>query len=251
MKAINYHIRGVITSLEYLFKGKYLLFFLPGLILAGLFWYFGSTFQDIDEAVDLSSKYSWWDKILRGIDSGLSWLFNIADAATELFYIFLVLTALSPFFTALGEKFDKELTGKITEGGILRIINDLFRMIFIVIISLLLQGVFLFLYWLVDKIFGFPEMADEVVKYCINGFFLGFTFYDFALERYEKGVGSSLAFAFSAPLGMIIVGAIFQGIYSIPYVGIPLAPVLVVMISTVAYAYYKKYLPKSKQLSNE
>jgi CysZ protein len=86
--------------------------------------------------------------------------------------------------------------------------------------------------------------------YCIASFFFGFAFYDFALERYEKNVISSLGFAFSAPLGMIILGAIFKFIYNIPYVGIPLAPVLVVMISTVAYAYYIKRLPPSKELSN-
>jgi CysZ protein len=243
MKAINYHIKGIITSLEYLFKGKYLIYFIPGLILTGIFWYFDTQLADADWTSD-----SWWISRANFI---FDWLKDVTVTMNESLYIFLVLTALSPFFTALGEKFDKDLTGKETEGGILRFINDLLRMIFIVIVSLLLQGVFLLIYWIIDKMFGFPEMVDEVMKYCIVGFFFGFTFYDFALERYEKGVGSSLAFAFSAPLGMIIIGAIFKGIYAIPYVGIPLAPVLVVMISTVAYAYYKKYLPKSNQLSNE
>ena len=243
MKAINYHIRGIVTSLEYLFKGKYLIYFIPGLILTGLFWYFDTQLADADWTSD-----SWW---ISWANFFFDWLKNVTVAVNESLYIFLVLTALSPFFTALGEKFDKDLTGKETEGGILRFINDMLRMIFIVIISLLLQGVFLLIYWIIDTMFGFPEMVDEVVKYCITGFFFGFTFYDFALERYEKGVGSSLAFAFSAPLGMIIIGAIFKGIYVIPYIGIPLAPVLVVMISTVAYAYYTKRLPKSNQLSNE
>ena len=247
MKAINYHIRGIITSLEHLFKGKYLIYFVPGLILTGIFLYFAGSFSEIDESVDLSSKY--W--LLSWFDSFFSWLLGAADVVTEQLYIFLVLTALSPFFTALGEKFDKDLTGKITEGGVLRFINDLIRMIFVVIVALLLQLIFMGIYWVLSKMFGFSEIVNEVVSYCISGFFFGFTFYDFALERYEKGVFSSLGFAFSAPLGMIIIGAIFKGIYAIPYIGIPLAPVLVVMISTVAYAYYKKYLPKSTQLSNE
>jgi CysZ protein len=243
MKAINYHIRGIITTLEYLFKGKYLLFFIPGLILTGLFWYFDARLTDSNWVSD-----SWWLSWLNAI---FAWLKDVTLALNESLYIFLVLTALSPFFTALGEKFDEELTGFKVEGGIIRFINDFLRMIFVVIISLILQGVFLFLYWLVDKMFGFPDMMDEIVKYCIIGFFFGFTFYDFALERYAKGVGGSLKFAFSAPLGMIVIGVIFKAIYAIPYVGIPLAPVLVVMISTVAYAYYIKKLPKSKQLSNE
>lgn len=243
MKAINYHIKGIITSLEQLFKGKYLIYFLPGLILTGLFLYFRSRFTEID----VSTGYSW----LGWFDSGISKALSIVDFLFEQLYIFIVLTVLSPFFTALGEKYDRELTGKVTEGGILRFINDMIRMIFVVILSLFLELIFLVIYWLISKIFGFSDMTNTIVYFSIASFFFGFAFYDFALERYEKGVFSSLGFAFSAPIGMIIIGAIFQGIYLIPYVGIPVAPVLVVMISTVAYAYYIKQLPKSKQLSNE
>jgi len=243
MKAINYHIKGIITSLEQLFKGKYLIYFLPGLILTGIFLYFRSRFTEID----LTTGY-WW---LSWFDSGVSKALSIVDFLFEQLYIFIVLTVLSPFFTALGEKYDRELTGKVTEGGILRFINDMIRMIFVVILSLFLEFIFLVIYWLISKIFGFSEMVDTIIYFSISSFFFGFAFYDFALERYEKGVFSSLGFAFSAPIGMIIIGAIFQWLYMIPYIGIPVAPVLVVMISTVAYAYYIKQLPKSKQLSNE
>ena len=251
MKAINYHIKGIITSLEQLFKGKYLIYFLPGLILTGIFLYFRSKTVEIDESIDLTSSYSWLNWIGGAVDSGISKALGVIDFLFEQLYIFIVLTALSPFFTALGEKYDRELTGKVTKGGILRFINDMIRMIFVVILSLFLEFIFLVIYWLISKIFGFSEMVDTIIYFSIASFFFGFAFYDFALERYEKGVFSSLGFAFSAPIGMIIIGAIFQWLYMIPYIGIPVAPVLVVMISTVAYAYYIKQLPKSKQLSNE
>ena len=246
MKAINYHIRGVITSATELLKGKYWIYFLPGLILTGLFWYFRSRTIELDESIDLSSRYSW----LGWVDSGVSTLFSVFDFILEQVYAFAVLTLLSPFFTALGEKFDKDLTGMVTEGGVLRFINDMIRMVYIVIISVLLEFLFIVAYWLISKMFDFPDAVNTVMYYCIAAFFFGFAFYDFALERYEKGVLSSLGFAFSAPLGMIILGVIFKLIYAIPFVGIPLAPVLVVMISTVAYAYYIKRLPPSKELTN-
>lgn len=246
MKAIYYHIRGIVTSFEQLLKGKYLIYFVPGLLLTGLFWYFRSRTLELDESIDLTSQYSW----LSWVDSGVSTVFGIIDFILEQLYIFIVLTALSPFFTALGEKFDKDLTGHKTEGGVLRFINDMIRMVFVVILSLFLEFLFMVAYWLVSKIFGFPEIVNTIVYYGIGAFFFGFAFYDFALERYEKSVLSSLGFAFSAPLGMIILGSIFKGIYAIPIVGVPLSPVIVVMISTVAYAYYTKRLPPSKQLSN-
>lgn len=250
MNAIYYHIRGIVTSAEQLLKGKYWIYFLPGLILTGLFWYFRSRTIEIDESIDLSSKYSWLNSVGSVVDSGISAAFSLFDRIIEQVYIFIVLTVLSPFFTALGEKFDKDLTGKETEGGILRFINDMIRMVYIVIISLLLELLFFGAYWIIEKIFGFPDIVNTVMYFCIGAFFFGFAFYDFALERYEKSVLSSLGFAFSAPLGMIILGTIFLGIYAIPFVGIPLAPVLVVMISTVAYAYYIKRLPPSKELTN-
>lgn len=240
MKAINYHIKGIVTSVEYLMKGKFLLFFLPGLILSGLFLY--SQIRGVEDATDVSE--SWF-----------AWFYSSATAVwnfiIEQIYVFLVLTALSPFFTALGEKFDKELTGYEIKGGLLRFINDFIRMIFVVIVSILLELIFIGFYSLISWMFGIPEIVDVVCKYCIASFFFGFAFYDFALERHAKGLFASLGFAFSAPLGMVILGAIFQAIYLIPYIGIPIAPVLVVMISTVAYAYYTEQLPKSKQLSNE
>ncbi len=243
MKAINYHIKGIVTSIEYLAKGKFLIYFLPGLILAALFFY--SQIQEPEDTTEASESWFAW----------LSWLYVGAtkfwNIIVEQVYIFLVLTALSPFFAALGEKFDKELTGYEIKGGLLRFINDFIRMIFVVIVSILMELIFMGIYWLISKVFGFPDMVNEICYYIIASFFFGFAFYDFALERHAKGLFASLGFAFSAPLGMVILGAVFQAIYLIPYVGIPIAPVLVVMISTVAYAYYTQQLPKSKQLSNE
>lgn len=256
MKAINYHIRGIAMSIEQLLKGKYLIYFLPGLILTVLFWYLRSNSVEIDEsAVEATPSETWWDSLRETAvsvrDTVVSTTTSVIDFAIEQLYIFLVLTALSPFFTSLGEKFDNDLTGKISEGGILRFINDFIRMVFVVILSIFLELIFLGIYWVISWIFGFSDTVNTVMYFCIAAFFYGFAFYDFALERYEKGVFSSLGFAFSAPLGMIIIGSIFQGIYMIPYIGIPLAPVFVVMISTVAYAYYIKQLPKSTQLANE
>lgn len=251
MKAINYHIRGIITSIEHLLKGKYLIYFLPGLVLTGLFWYFRTTALEIDESANPVNEESWWGTVVGWYDTGVSKALGIIDFLLEQLYIFVVLTVLSPFFAALGEKFDKELTGKVTEGSILRFINDIIRMVFVVILSLLLELIFLGIYWLISRLFGFSDFVDMIMYFCIASFFYGFAFYDFALERHAKGVFSSLGFAFTAPLGMIIIGAIFQGIYWIPYIGIPIAPVFVVMISTVAYAYYIKQLPKSTEISNE
>lgn len=75
MKAINYHIRGIITSLEYLFKGKYLIYFLPGLILTGIFWYFNTKLS----GTEFSTSYSW----LEWLESPISWVLDVLESLNE------------------------------------------------------------------------------------------------------------------------------------------------------------------------
>ena len=92
------------------------------------------------------------------------------------------------------------------------------------------------------------DALDPYMYHIIAAFFFGFSFYDFALERYQEGVGSSLYFAFEKPIAMILTGTIFLLIYKIPYVGIPIAPVLAIMVSTVVYLYDQKKLPIDNNL---
>ena len=247
MKAINYHIKAIVTSFEQLAKGKYLLYFIPGIVLTLIFWYFQSKITSAGDSVDLHSSYSWVDWIFSWVNTGAEKTFGVISLITEQIYIFAVLTFLSPFFTSLGETMDKDLTGNAVKGGFMRFINDMIRMVFVVILMVIMELFIMGFYALISLIFGFNEHFDTVVYFIIPAFFFGLSFYDFALERYAKGVFSTIGFAFSNPLGMIITGMIFLGIYSIPVVGIPLSPVFAVMISTVAYAYYTQALPKSPQ----
>lgn len=247
MKAINYHLQAIKITFEELAKGKYLIYFLPGAVLTLLFLYFQSKISSVGESVDIHSSYSWIDWLASWINSGVKGTMSVLGFLVEQIYIFMVLTVLSPFFTSLGENMDKDLTGYTIKGGIMRFLNDMLRMVFVVFLMLIMEFFFLGFYWIISWMFGFNEYFDKVVYLLIASFFFGLSFYDFALERYAKGVFSTIGFAFANPLGMIIIGLIFLGVYNIPYVGIPLAPVIVVMISTVAYAYYIKTLPKSVQ----
>lgn len=245
MKAINYHIKAIQETFEQLFKGKFLIYFVPGLVITLVFAYWRYKANSVGDSVDLHSDNSWLDWGAQLVNSAVHGTFSFFDLILEQIYIFIVLTALSPFNTSLAEKLDHDLTGFEVKGGFTRFLNDIIRMIFVVIIMIVMELVFIAIYWLISWIFGFPEIMDTIVFHCIAAFFFGLSFYDFGLERYAKGVFATIGFAFSNPLGMIITGSIFLGIYNIPYVGIPLAPVLAVMISTVAYLYYTKKLPKT------
>ncbi len=226
-------------------KGKFLLFFIPGIIITLFYWWIHSYTSNLGEDIVLSSDKSWLDWLAGYLNKGINAAFSAIDFIIVQLYIFIVLTALSPFNTLLGERFDSSLTGNSFQGGIIRFINDFIRMIFVVIIALVLEFLTIGVYWLISKIFGLGAI-DTIISWMISAFYFGFSFYDFALERYEVGVAGSLGFSFRKPITMVLTGGIFLLIYNIPIIGIPLAPVLTLMISTVVYLYVEKKLPIAK-----
>lgn len=251
MKAITYHINGILETFKALKAGKFLMYFIPGAVITIIYLLTVDITSGYQDAVDLSTSYWWLDWFTGSIEKGVDGVFALIYIAFEQVYIFIVLTALSPFNTTLGERFDSYLTGMEFEFNFLRLINDFFRMIFIVILAITLEIIFLILYIVISWITGIPDVVDTFMYFIIAAFFFGFSFYDFALERYQQNVGSSLYYAFANPLMMILTGAIFLSIYHIPVVGIPISVVLVVMISTVAYLYSEKKLPKNELPAQE
>lgn len=247
MKSFTNHYRGISITLKELFKGNFLLYFIPGAIITLVYWYFRQRTAILEDSIDIATGYSWVDWATGWIDTGISKAFSLFGFIFEQFYIFVIITVLSPFNTSLGEKFDSKLTGNKFDTNVLRFINDFLRMIFIVIIAIVLEFTFILLYWFLSWMFGLDAL-DPYMYHIIAAFFFGFSFYDFALERYQLGVGSSLYYAFEKPVTMILTGTIFLLIYKIPFVGIPLAPVLAIMVSTVVYLYDQKKLPKENNL---
>jgi len=249
MKTFNYHIKALKDTFEELSKGNFLLFFIPGIVLTtGYYWFIYEAFA-ISKAIALTSDYSWFSWIIDFFNSAVQKTFAVFILLTEQFYIFLVLTLLSPFNTYLGERLDTKHTGTKFEGGIIRFIHDFIRMIFVIILAISLEFICIVLYWILSWFIGF-EPLDTIVYFCITAFFFGFSFYDFALERYKSNVFSSLEFAFSKPLTMILTGGLFLAIFNIPIIGIPLAPVITLMVSTFVYLYLTKKI-QSTPINNE
>ena len=139
MNTLLYHIKGVTKAIEFVTKGKYLLFFIPGAILTIIYLYFSYIASSIGESVVLASDYSWLDWIAGYVNSAIDAAFSVFSAIFSQIYIFFVITLLSPFNTYLGEKLEEELTGRKTEGGLVRFIIDFFRMVLVVIIILRLK----------------------------------------------------------------------------------------------------------------
>ncbi|MCH2225525.1 MAG: hypothetical protein MK066_12210 [Crocinitomicaceae bacterium] len=244
MKAITYHIKGVVKSFEELFKGNYLIYLLPGLIITLIFGLFFYEISVLDDATAIGGDEGWIQKGLSYVGGFFGWILSWFDFIIEYIYIFIVITVLSPFNAALASNFDRDLTGFNAEGGFGKFMNDIIRMIFVVILMVVMENLLSFIVWCCSWFVPGEDIWKAPIKLIITAFFFGLSFYDFALERRGKGVFSTIGYAFTYPLGMIITGLIFLGIYNIPWIGIPLSPVIAVMVSTVAYLYYEKQLPK-------
>lgn len=242
MQAFIYHYHGLVKTFDALFKGKYLLFFLPGLCITLLYWWFNQSIFGLQNSLTISSDYSWVNWIGNYVNVATEKAFSVFGFILEQLYIFLVITALSPFNTFLAEKFDTHLTGRKHTGSFVRFINDFFRMIYLVFVLILIELSLVAIYWLISWILGLG-FADGIVYFCIKAFFFGISFYDFGLERDAESVMNSLRFAFANPLSMLLTGALFLVIYKTPFFGIPISPVITVMVSTVVYLYLKNRLP--------
>ena len=231
MKAIQHHIYALKVCFEALSKGKYLLFFIPGLIV-GLFYYWA--FSSTEELKESATSLDGVPLVGEYLVSGAQGFIGFWQGVLLFIFQFFVLTILSPFNSFLSEKFDADLTGRKFETGFVRIMNDLLRAILVAIIALTLELIFSAIWWILSWL-PLIGLLDPIMDFLIPSFFFGFAFYDYSLERHNIGTFRSLGFAFSKMGHMIISGSIFTLIFMIPIVGIILAPVLVTLISTGVY----------------
>lgn len=242
MKALSYHINAIKITVEQFSKGRFLVFFIPAFILTFVYWYVQNYLNEVNETASTVSYIPWIGEYLS---SGVETAFSIADFILKQIYIFVILTVLAPVNTLLSEKLDGRLTGSNVPFDVLRFINDFFRMVFVVFLAICLEFTFMAFYWIISWIFGLG-FIDDVIYFLMAAFFFGFSFYDYSLERYGVGVFGTIGYAFKNMLTMVLTGAIFLLIYEIPYVGIPIAPGIAVMVATIVYLYKEQKYPVKK-----
>lgn len=234
MKSIQNHIYSIQKTFETLSKGKLLLFFLPGLIAGIVFFSIIGVAEGVrDEA---SGVKDWW--LVGGfLGSAVDWIINLFNAVIIFILQFVLLTLLSPFNSALSEKFETEITGKEFKSSIVQFLNDMLRAIFIAILAILMEIASILLVFMFS--WAIPDILENVLYFLIAAFFFGLAFYDYSLERHGVTTIGSIGFAFSHMGHVLLTGSIFSAIFAIPYIGMILAPVLATLIATGAYVKLK------------
>lgn len=235
VQAFKNHWTGIEQVAKTLLKGKFLWFFVPGLIVGLIYLYYK---WQAEKALAIAHVAD--DVPLVG--SAIGWLadgiFSIFDLIVSEFYKFVILVILSPVNCILSEKFDSYLTGNEYKFDFIRLFNDFLRMILIVISALFLEYVFLGIWWLFSWVM--PDFIGEAIFFLIASFFVGFSFYDYSMERYGLNFFKSWGMGFSRMSYMLITGGIFTLMIKIPFVGIIVAPVLTAMLSTAVYILMNK-----------
>ena len=228
--SIKYHISGIRWISIQVAKGKYLFYFLPGLLLSIVFWFLSSwtsSFENSQVFDQNNGLYGFFNSTVKGS-------FQVLDFLFEQVKIFFLLTLLSPLFTWLSEKVDESLTGKTARFDLLQIIAELFRMVGIVLMSLLIQGLLLILFKIITGIFPL-EFLNQSFAFLIAAFFYGFSFYDYSLERYQIGIFMSLSFARRKAMLNLVTGICFSALTLLPVIGLAVAPVIATILATYVF----------------
>ncbi|MFT7344326.1 MAG: CysZ protein [Lentimonas sp.] len=231
MKTIGHHFMALKWTFNRFFQGKFLLFLIPGFLFALIFWQIFDWSHSLHGGQENYSSFDWLNNTLN---TTVEYSLSFFEFLLNQVYVFFVLTLLSPVNTYLSEKVDEELTGQTVGFDILRFVNELLRMILIVIIALSLEFLLMGVWWIFSWVFSLEE-TNTFVFFLITAFFYGFAFYDYSLERYEISVGGSLRFAKKFFLPVLVSGIIFSLLILIPVFGLAFAPVIATIYTTYVF----------------
>jgi CysZ protein len=245
MKTIGHHFHALQWTLQQFSKGKYLLYFIPGVLFALLFWWLQQWSEGLVSLETADPNAGWWTNVWEKSVSGTSHFLSFIFKQLAVFFI---LTVFSPINTFLSEAVDTDLTGDKVGFDILRFVNDLIRMVFVVIIAisleLIIMGVWSFFAW----IFGI-QFLNPTIFFITAAFFYGFSFYDYSLERHEISVMGSIRFAKRYSLPTLVTGIFFSTIMLIPILGLAIAPVVMTIVSTHVFLKTMGKLDKTTETS--
>jgi len=236
MTAFKDHIYAFKRALTLLFQGKFLVYFIPGLVIAILFYFYTWGLSSLGGSLGFFSKIPW---IGSFIAVGIETLFGWVNSFSIFIFQFTIITLLSPFHTMLSEQIETHETGQKFDSNWSKFFNDILRTIGVVIVG----GIFYFIIYISWVFFAWMlglSFLSPLVSAILIGFFTGFNSYDYSLERHDVSVLQSWIYAFSHPLQMILTGGVFTLLLFIPYLGVVIAPVLLTMVGTINFLRMKE-----------
>lgn len=148
-----------------------------------------------------------------------------------LVYKSLLLLILSPIMGAVSEKADSWLTGQTYDFSMKDNMRFVWRGIQIGFKSFLKQLVGMCVIMLCSFVFPI-NLSIPLLIFLLQGYFTGFSFMDYTLERYQFTPRESLNFLKKQRFYSVLIGSIFTLLFFIPVLGIFIAPLITCVAAT-------------------
>lgn len=209
-------------------------YFLPGIIsmfLFGGFIYLGEYLSlNLASALENFFKLQEYGSILYIFIKILVWICTVFFY--YLVYKSLLLVIISPILGYISERVETHLTGKKFDFTFKDNLRFLIRGIDIGLKSFFKQMVGTCVVMLLGFIFPI-NLSIPLLIFIIQGYFTGFSFMDYTLERYNLSPKESLDFLKKQRIYAALCGGIFTLLFFIPVVGIFIAPLITCVATTM------------------
>lgn len=253
MKTINLVFSSFLDAFKIVREaGLKKFYFLPGiisLILFGIFVYLGDYLSlSIATAFENFFKLGEYSSIIYVLIKILIWICTIFFY--YLVYKSLLLVIISPILGYISERVETHLTGKKFDFTFGDNIKFLLRGIDIGLKSFFKQMVGTCVVMLLGFIFPI-NLSIPLLIFIIQGYFTGFSFMDYTLERYNLTPKESLEFLKKQRVYAALCGGIFTLIFFIPIIGIFIAPLITCVATTKITLELLKDYPQSNSISTK
>lgn len=209
-------------------------YFLPGIIsmfLFGGFIYLGEYLSlNLASALENFFKLQEYGSILYIFIKILVWICTVFFY--YLVYKSLLLVIISPILGYVSERVETHLTGKKFDFTFKDNLRFLIRGIDIGLKSFFKQMIGTCVVMLLGFIFPI-NLSIPLLIFIIQGYFTGFSFMDYTLERYNLSPKESLDFLKKQRVYAALCGGIFTLLFFIPVVGIFIAPLITCVATTM------------------
>ncbi len=148
------------------------------------------------------------------------------------FYKNIALIVLAPFFAWFSEKADSRWTGRDYPFKFHEFIQDVVRGIVLAIRNTILEVLWMAGLWILGLIFPIVSPITGILLLIIQGYFLGMSMVDYALERRRYSVRQRVTYARQHRFGLSMIGLIVFFISAVPIVGWLIAYYLAILAGT-------------------
>lgn len=205
MSAIQTFFTSFIYAIQLVLQKKLFGYFIPAALVALIFYFIISSGNWISGGLNFMED--WWL---------IGWLIgafkNLFSFLSFMLFEFVILVLFSPITALLAERTREEITGLSIPFSISLFLRAFKRMLAILTFAFLAQLIISLVLWLLSFFLG--DTFYTIASMLNISFFIGFSYFDFALELDEVSSKESRKFGRKNWLACILIGLVFNlGIY--------------------------------------